>query len=353
MTKKADYPFVSEWRDSGGILRRRFRRRGYAKMLPNDVPKAHSKFARAYAEALERSNGPAARQPASGADSLNAVIERYIRSANFANKAEITRKNESRWFWRFAKQSTLDGKPYGELPFHEIEAENVMRIMEARADQPAAANRIPKNLGVLWRWCAKFDERFRGHNPFKGIEKFKIRSDGYHTWTRAECEQFEARHPSGSMARLAYALLFYTASRRSDVYNLGRQHIDGVYIRVYRAKTRETAEIWMHSELRREIDQAPSDRLTLLVSSTGKPFASAASFGNWFHDRCHEAELPQCTSHGLRKAYAAGAAERGDSDAEIAAVTSHKDPAVLAKYRAKASQRKMAETAVKKWDGEK
>ena len=37
--------------------------------------------------------------------------------------------------------------------------------------------------------------------------------------------RFEAKHPIGSKARLALALLLYTGQRRGDVVRLGRQHI--------------------------------------------------------------------------------------------------------------------------------
>lgn len=44
------------------------------------------------------------------------------------------------------------------------------------------------------------------------------------------------------------------------------------------------------------------------VTTHGKPF-TAAGFGNWFRDRCNEAELTHCSAHGVRKAAAARAAE--------------------------------------------
>jgi Phage integrase family len=51
----------------------------------------------------------------------------------------------------------------------------------------------------------------------------------------------------------------------------------------------------------------------------GKPF-TAAGFGNWFRDRCREAELPErCTSHGLRKAAATYLAELGFTDHQLMA----------------------------------
>ena len=36
--------------------------------------------------------------------------------------------------------------------------------------------------------------------------------------------KFESRHPTGTKARLAFALLLYTGQRRSDIIRLGKQH---------------------------------------------------------------------------------------------------------------------------------
>ena len=49
------------------------------------------------------------------------------------------------------------------------------------------------------------------------------------TWDETEIAQFEKRHAIGTRARLALALLLYTAQRRGDVVRMGRQHLrDGV-----------------------------------------------------------------------------------------------------------------------------
>jgi integrase len=59
--------------------------------------------------------------------------------------------------------------------------------------------------------------------------------------------------------------------------------------------------------------------LTFLVTEYGKPFA-AAGFGNWFRDRCDEADLLKgISAHGLRVAGAIRLAEAGPTDHEIMA----------------------------------
>jgi len=71
--------------------------------------------------------------------------------------------------------------------------------------------------------------------------------------------------------------------------------------------------------LQRVPEASPCGELTFLVTEFGQPF-SADSFGNWLRGRCDEAELPQCSAHGLRKAGAALAAENSASARELIAI---------------------------------
>ena len=55
------------------------------------------------------------------------------------------------------------------------------------------------------------------------------------------------------------------------------------------------------------------------MTQYGKPFTTKG-FGNWFRTRCNEANLPQCTAHGLRKAGATILAENGATTAQLMAI---------------------------------
>lgn len=55
---------------------------------------------------------------------------------------------------------------------------------------------------------------------------------------------------------------------------------------------------------------AAGGNLVWLATEFGKPH-TANGFGTWFGRRCDEADLPHCSAHGLRKAGATFAAERG------------------------------------------
>jgi hypothetical protein len=67
------------------------------------------------------------------------------------------------------------------------------------------------------------------------------------------------------------------------------------------------------------LDASSLGKLTFLETEHARPFA-VAGFGNWFRDRCNEAGLPQCSSHGLRKAAATAAAEYGATAHELMAI---------------------------------
>ena len=74
-------------------------------------------------------------------------------------------------------------------------------------------------------------------DPTANIKLRAIKGDGFHTWTEDEIAQFEAHHPIGTKPRLAFALLLYTAQRRSDVVRMGRQHINDGVLTVKQQKT--------------------------------------------------------------------------------------------------------------------
>jgi integrase len=72
-------------------------------------------------------------------------------------------------------------------------------------------------------------------------------------------------------------------------------------------------------ELQGELGLAPKGNLTFLVTAYGRPF-TPAGFGMRFREWCNQAALKHCSAHGLRKAGATIAAERGASEAQLNAI---------------------------------
>jgi integrase len=223
--------------------------------------------------------------------------------------------------------------------------------MDRRADTPEAANGFLKAMRGLFEFAVQY-EHVRT-NPTLGVKKLKSRNpEGWHTWSIEEVWQFEARHPIGTKARLALALLLFTGTRRSDVVQLGRQHVrDGwLKFRIYKNRLRQhvEVEIPIMPELQQVLDATPEvGDLSFLISDHGRPWASGDSFGNKFRDWCQEAGLPHCSPHGLRKAGASIAAENGATEAQLMAIYGWTDPKMPALYTRKASRKKLAGDAMR------
>ena len=69
-------------------------------------------------------------------------------------------------------------------------------------------------------------------------------------------------------------------------------------------KTRRTIDVPISADLAVALANTPTGDLTYLVTENGKAF-TINGLGNKMRDWCDVAGLPQCSSHGLRKAAAA------------------------------------------------
>jgi integrase len=144
---------------------------------------------------------------------------------------------------------------------------------------------------------------------------------------------------------------------------LGRQHLDNGLLTWRPQKTsRNTGRslsVPVLPELAAAINALPTTtELTFLLAAHGRPFASAAAFGNRFADWCRQAglkpvvcedgKLRDYRAHGLRKAACTQLAEAGATASEIMAVSGHKTLAEAQKYVDAVDQKRMAKAAMAK-----
>ena len=127
---------------------------------------------------------------------------------------------------------------------------------------------------------------------------------------------------------------------------MGRQHVRDGVLSLQRQKTKVAFDVTVMPMLQAAIDaMPPSDHMMFLVTAYGKPF-TAAGFGNWFREVCNEAGLPKrCTSHGLRKASATRAADRGATTTQLMAWFGWKS-ASEAERHTRSADRKQASAAL-------
>jgi integrase len=311
-----------------------FRRRG-CKQVPLPGLPGSIEFNQAYEAAAAGHSAPPLAIGASRirAGTLAALAIAYFNSPSFLVLSLSTRKTYRAIIEGFTAE-------HGDKPLAPLTRQHLNAMLARKVATPAAANHWLRLIKTLMRFAVA--EGMRADDPTIGINYIERRSSGFHTWTEDEIAQFEARHPLGTLARLALGLLLFTAQRRSDVVRMGRQHIHTGMVRVCQQKTGSVLAIPVHPDLQLILDATPSEHLTFLVTAYGKPF-TAAGFGNWFRDRCDEAGLPKhCAAHGLRKAACRRLAEAGCSANVIASISGHTTLREVERYTKAADQERIA-----------
>jgi integrase len=231
---------------------------------------------------------------------------------------------------------------YGDRQIGGLQRVHIVNLLGSK--KPFAARNWLKTIRGLMQFLVASGQR--QDDPTAGIKLARARAGEIHSWSEAEIKQYEARHAIGTRARLALALLLYTAQRRSDVVVMGRQHVqDGAFV-VRQQKTGKALEIPVHPALAKILAASPSEHLTFLTTGNGRPF-SAAGFGNLFRQWCDEAGLPKhCSAHRLRKAGCRRLAEAGCTEHQIAAISGHLSLSEIQRYTRAANQSKMARAAM-------
>jgi integrase len=245
-------------------------------------------------------------------------------------------------------------RPAGRKPYKLMEPRHVAELRDEKVDAPTQANKIVMYLRYVFDWAMKEEVALATRNPTTNVEMLETKPGGIHAWTVDEVEAFEARHPIGTKARLAFALLLYLGVRRSDVIRLGRQQLrtvrnaDGeaeqwITFDVFKGRKRNPKSLTLPilPELQAIIDATPSTNMTFLVTEQGKPFTNGY-FGNWFKGRCREAGLGKCSAHGLRKAGASFAAEGGATERQLMALYGWDSKNEPERYTRSARQKELA-----------
>lgn len=116
-----------------------------------------------------------------------------------------------------------------------------------------------------------------------------------------------------------------------------------------REKTRRTIIARFTKELRQALAATTLGDMTYLVNDLGRPF-TIAGFGNKMRDWCNEAGLPQCSSHGLRKASAVAMAESGATAPELCALFGWSKLETAEIYIREARKRVMVDNAFARLD---
>lgn len=271
------------------------------------------------------------------------AITAYMKSFQWAKLLPESRKQLSYQYARIKEKA-------GDVPLMDVTPAVVLEGRDARGSVPSDANKFVRatkllfNFAVFNKWVLV--------NPATdvGILKTSKTGEGFIIWTDAHHALFEARWPIGTRQRLAYEIAYCTGLRRSDICRFGPKHVtDGSYS-ITPKKTELTGMVVygdILGRLQEAIDAVPTSGDTFVVTDHGRPFTTAASFGNWFGKACKIAGVPG-SAHGIRKSVASAAAEQGATTAQLNSLFgwSHRSKE-SATYIDKASRTVMAKAASK------
>ncbi|WP_315813299.1 hypothetical protein [Bradyrhizobium sp. SZCCHNR2028] len=155
------------------------------------------------------------------------LIEQYYASAEFTRLDTSTKSARHGILDNLCSEPVSDeiSNLIGSLPYASMPTSKVRALRDRKAEFPEAANGHIKALRQVVKYAIAAEHPGAERNPARDVPYMKTGSQGFHTWTIAEVLQYAKKHPIGTKAHLALALLLFTGQRRSDVVKFGRQHI--------------------------------------------------------------------------------------------------------------------------------
>lgn len=274
--------------------------------------------------------------------SVRWLVENYYQSKIFQCHTSATQKDKKSVLNRYCSN-------VGDLPFKKIRKADIEASQMKRRGTPGAADKLVKYLRALFNWA--ISNGLTTFNPTNGVTKIH-KSPGFHSWSEVEVTRYRATYPLGSTARLAIELMLILGVRRSDLVKLGWKNLVQNRIEFTPEKSSnkyaQSISIPMTAELYEVLATIKHDHPTFLVTEYGKAF-SGNGFGNKMRQWCNDAGLPECTSHGLRKASAALMAEAGSPEKELMATFGWSDSKMAKLYTAAADAKQLIDNAYERW----
>ncbi|MGE0024833.1 MAG: tyrosine-type recombinase/integrase [Hyphomicrobium sp.] len=311
-----------------------FRFRGAYTKLPPDP--ASAEFFAAYAQALEGTEKPSARERCAEG-SVNALIRDFKASPEFATLAAKTQRDYAR---------ALDhlGLALGRFPAKSIKRPAIIKLRNKIATRGTRAADFW--VSVVAR-CFRIgvDLGYVEVNPAEKIERIND-AEEFKRWPAEARAAFETSSPPPHVMT-AYMIGLWTAQSLGDVLHLARPIYDGRGFNVRRRKTERSGYIPAFSLLKAYLDKLPKSGVLFVTKADGARWTERA-FSEEFRAWLDGLGLHDLHFHGLRKTTSAALAEAGASPHEIASITLHATIEMVEHYTKEADQRRMAHSAIAK-----
>ena len=329
--KKPDQPYVKAIPQKNGKTYYYFRRgKTYTRLPDNpDTPQFSEEYWKI------RSG----RTRASVKTTWGALISLYVTSPSFKAKSKGTQANYRRHCREIeAKNADADVRKFRRK--HAIAAR------DALADSWSKANDRVAMLSILCKFAV--DLEWIERNPVVDIPKLK--GGEYEPWPEEALTAYRryCESEGATVALTAMMLAVNTGQRLGDSIKMKWSDFDGEYMSVVQEKTGERIEVYCPDELRAYLAALPQEGAHILAKNLRQPQSMRAVQKAIEDVREALGYLKgpnRLVPHGWRYTAAVQLAEAGGSDSEIQAVTGHRTLEMVAKYRARASQKKASKRA--------
>lgn len=242
-------------------------------------------------------------------DGVDAIIDAYRASPEFAAKSPVTQKEYRQRLDQISAQ-------FGRVPARLIPdmGPQIVKWRDGMASTPRAADRCVGMLHTVLRW-GKRRGMWRGENPAADLGRLHTANRADLIW---EDRHWQAVAKAPSHVRKVLVLGSLTGLRSGDLLRLSWENLHGDYISILTGKSRYRTEaiIPMHAELARFII-GPPWRGPILLNSRGKPWTDDGWKSSWQKAQPKGFDRHM---HDLRGTFATRLMIGGFSDMEIAMV---------------------------------
>lgn len=244
-----------------------------------------------------------------GVMTLDGLIRVYEKSPEFRSRKEATKRSYTLYL---ARANALMRSPRGESPpVREIERRDVLKLRDALAETPGAANQAIRALGALFAWAV--DNEKVKESPIKRIKKFA--AIPHEKWPEELLEDALTDPQIGD----AVALFFFTGQRIDDVVAMRWNDIRGDHMLVWQKKKDKQIKVAILPELADRLNRIERPAVTILTNANGQPWTQSGlrqKLQDWAKARGYKV-----VPHGLRKNAVDALLEAGCTAAEVGGIT--------------------------------
>lgn len=287
---------------------------------------------------------------------VGALLGAYRLSSDWLGLSKSTQASRNSYLRHLEE---LHAYPADEIKRHLLcDMADAIRIKSG----PAAANGFISATKKLYNWAIERGKFDRANPTFK-IKKYP--EGKLPAFSREDWDKAEQRLPEP--LRRVLVVGRYTGQRRGDLVRLTWGHYDGTMLRFTQQKTGVAMAIYVHPDLKAELDawkaeaeggnvvsladkREGTDTRTILTNFEGGPWHPVVLTRRMAKhlERIGLREKGErgLNTHGLRKMAAAVLAEEGASIKEIQGVTGHQTLAMIQLYTESADRERLGKQAI-------